>query len=183
MLNYLKTAFEFTKNLSTTGAFSETSPQVVNKISKFVNKNEKQIIIEFGAGHGNITRGILSKMHPESVLYAFEINLDFCDVLSNIKDTRLVVVKQSAENVTDIIQNSESVDCIISSIPFSFLKNEVINMILSKSHNLLKDKSYMTQVLYTPIHLKHYKPHFQNCISSYTLNFPIASVYECQKIK
>ncbi len=181
MLSYLKTAVEFTKNISETGAFSETSKYVVDEISKYVNKNEPQIIIEFGAGHGNITLGILEKMHPNSTLYAFEVNKEFCDVLDNIKDERLKVVNLSAQDVKKVVELENSVACIISSIPFSFIPNEVLDEILSSSHFLLKPKHYMTQVLYSQRHLKYYKKFFQNCSSKTVLNFPLAQIYSCQK--
>jgi phospholipid N-methyltransferase len=181
MLNYLKTAIEFTKNISETGAFTETSKSVVNEISQYVDKEKKQIIIEFGAGHGNITLGILSKMHPNSILYAFETNTEFCSVLSKISDERLRVVNMSAQHIKQIVEIENSVDCIISSIPFTFIPDEVLNEILYSSFYLLKPNNYMTQVLYSQRHIKHYKKFFRNCTSKTVLNFPLAQIYSCQK--
>ena len=175
------TAFAFTKNLRTTGAFYETSIYVVNKISKFVSSNSEQIIIEFGAGHGNITRGILAKMHPNSILFAFEINKDFCEILKNIDDKRLIIINASANEVNKYIKIPNSVDCIISSLPFTFISNIDKEHILSQSHSLLKVGHFMTQVLYSSIHLKYYKIKFINCKSSITINFPPAYIYECEK--
>jgi phospholipid N-methyltransferase len=181
MFNYLKTAFEFTKNLSVTGAFTETSKYVVHEISKYVNKNEPQIIIEFGAGHGNITLGILEKMHKQSILYAFEVNKGFCEVLHTIDDDRLRVVNLSAQEVKKVVEIKNSVDCIISSIPFSFIPNNVLDDILIGSYFLLKPNHYMTQVLYSKMHLKHYQNFFQSCSSKTVLNFPLAQIYTCKK--
>ena len=181
MIKYLKTSVEFTKKLNTTGAFSETSRFVVDNISKFVEKNKKQVIIEYGAGHGNITKGILDKMNEDSVLYAFEIHTDFCKQLEQIKDKRLKIVNLSASEVYQITNVPKSVDCIISSIPFSFIPDEMLQEILSKSHNLLKDNCFMTQVLYSSRHLKHYKKYFGNCTTKVVMNIPPANVYECQK--
>lgn len=180
MIQYLKTAVEFTKKLNTTGAFSETSKYVVENISKFVDKDKKQIIVEYGAGHGNITRGILAKMNIESVLYAFEIHSDFCKRLEQIDDTRLKIVNLSASDVYKVIDIPKSVDCIISSIPFSFIPDEVLSEILSKSQSLLKENCYMTQVLYSARHLKQYEKYFKNCNTKLVMNIPPANVYECQ---
>ena len=181
MIDYLKTAFEFTKKINTTGAFSETSKYVVDNISKYVDNSKKQIIIEYGAGHGNITRGILAKMNENSILYAFEIHSDFCEQLKQINDSRLKIVNLSASEVYQVVNTSESVDCIISSIPFSFIPDDILQEILSKSHNLLKKDCFMTQVLYSSMHLKQYKKHFQKCSTKIVMNIPPANVYECQK--
>ncbi len=180
-MGYLKTSIEFTKKINTTGAFSETSKYVVDNISKFVDKEKKQVIIEYGAGHGNITRGILDKMNANSVLYAFEIHSDFCKELELINDSRLKVVHLSASEVYQIVNKSESVDCIISSIPFSFISDDILQEILSKSHNLLKKNCFMTQVLYSSRHLKQYKKYFQNCSTKIVMNIPPANIYQCQK--
>ena len=167
MLRYLKTAVDFTKNISETGAFSETSGYVVSEITKYIDSNRKQIIVEFGAGHGNITRGILAKMNPNSSLFAFEINKDFCKILDNINDSRLKVVSSSAEDINNIIKGESTVDCIISSIPFSFIPDIVLEEILKKSHSLLKDDHFMTQVLYSARHLRKYKKYFKNLSEEY----------------
>ncbi len=181
MFKSLITAVSFTKNLRTTGAFSETSKFVVNKISKFVLNTHTQIIIEYGAGHGNITRGILSKMHPNSCLYAFEINEQFCETLKEIKDDRLIIINASASDVGKHLLESNSIDCIISSLPFTFITNNDKKQILTESQNLLKKGHYMTQVLYSTIHLKFFSFFFVECMSNIILNFPPAYIYECKK--
>lgn len=181
MFKFLITALAFTKNLRTTGAFYETSKFVVNKISKFVSNNHIQTIIEYGAGHGNITRGILSKMHPHSRLYAFEINKKFCETLREIKDDRLIIINDSACEVDKHLVQSNSVDCIISSLPFTFITNEDKKKILTKSHYLLKKEHYITQVLYSSMHLKFFSFFFTECKSRVVMNFPPAHIYECKK--
>lgn len=182
MIEYLKTVVEFTKKLNTTGAFTETSGFVVNHISKFVDHRKKQVIIEYGAGHGNITKGILAKMNEDSVLYAFEIHSDFCKQLAFIRDPRLRIINLSASDVYQVVDTPESVDCIISSIPFSFIPDKELHKILVNSHNLLKGNCFMTQVLYSTRHLKYYKQYFKNCTAKMVMNIPLANIYECQKI-
>lgn len=181
MFKSLITAVAFTKNLRTTGAFYETSKYVVNKISKFVLNTHAQTIIEYGAGHGNITRGILFKMHPNSRLYAFEINKQFCETLKEIEDDRLIIINASANDVDQHLLESNSVDCIVSSLPFTFITNNDKKQILAKSHNLLKKGHHMTQVLYSSMHLKFFSLFFVECKSNITMNFPPAYIYECRK--
>jgi len=181
MFKSLITALAFTKNLRTTGAFYETSRYVVNKISKFVLNTHAQTIIEYGAGHGNITKGILSKMHPNSQLYAFEINKQFCETLKKIEDDRLIIINASASDVDKHFLEPNSMDCIISSLPFTFITNNDKKQILTKSHNLLKKDHYMTQVLYSSMHLNFFSFFFVACKSKIIMNFPPAYIYECRK--
>lgn len=182
MIDYLKTALAFTKNLRTTGAITETSKWVIRDLTRPVDPNKQQTIVEFGAGHGNITKGVLARMHPASTLYAFEINPAFCEVLREIPDPRLRVICDSAENIDRHVQGSDGIDCIISSIPFTFIPDDTLHQILSTSYDLLKNEAYMMQVLYSNRGLRYYKKHFNKYSTKFALNFPLASIYTCQKV-
>jgi phospholipid N-methyltransferase len=175
----LKTAFEFTKNLKITGALYETSKKVENEISKNVLSDTPQIIVEFGAGHGNITRAILNKMNPNSILYAFELHTEFCDVLTKIEDKRLRVINASAQYVDAYV--TEKVDCIISSIPFSFIPDEVLDDILKKSHLILSDTGTISQVLYSAYHIKKYKKYFSKVSYKILWSIPPEFIYLSKK--
>ena len=181
MKAYFKTALKFTKNIASTGALVETSRWIEKEITSFVDPSRRQVIIEYGAGHGNISRAILAAMHQDSELFAFELNSDFCEVLRRIPDERLKVVNLSAQFVDEVVPEKESVDCIISSIPFSFIPDPILDDILDKSCSLLKDGSYMTQVLFSARHLKLFKKHFSQCSAKLVMNFPPAHVYFAKK--
>ena len=95
MNQYWKTVLAYSKNVATTGALFETSKFVVREMSNLVTPGQPQVIVELGAGHGNITEGILKRMHPDSRLFAFELHKDFCDEIeARIADKRLQVVCQ-----------------------------------------------------------------------------------------
>ena len=175
----IKTALEFTKNLKTTGAVYETSKKGEQALSRFVVDSEEQIVVEFGAGHGNITSVILSRMNPNSKLYAFELNSEFCDVLSNIDDDRLVVINDSAQHLDKHVP--EDIDCIISSIPYTFIPDQVVNEILEKSQEKLKDGGEITQLLYSAYFLKKYKRYFKNVSYKFILNIPPEFIYHGTK--
>ncbi|MEL6718411.1 MAG: rRNA adenine N-6-methyltransferase family protein, partial [Bacteroidota bacterium] len=121
----LKTSIAFTKNFFITGAFKETSRDVEIEICSYLPSEEKQIIVELGMGHGNITREILNRIAPSSVLYAFEINESFCEyVQESILDERLRIINDGAEHIKKYIE--KPIDGIIVSIPFSFLPKEKV---------------------------------------------------------
>lgn len=182
MKEFLKTAFEYTKYLQTTGAVSETSVHVVKEITKHVDQSKKQIIVEYGSGLGNVTKGILNKMHKDSILYAFEVNEEFCQALNSITDERLHIINLSVDQANKGFLKPSFVDCIISTIPFTLISDRRLTKILELSHHILKIDGFIMQVLYSGLHMSKFKKYFQNCKLKVIKNFPIALVYEGQKI-
>lgn len=176
---YLRTALKFTANLSTTGALFQTSKKAVEEVTKHIDTSQKQIIVEYGAGHGNVTQRILDKMHPDSKLYAFEINNDFCKTLSLIKDDRLIIINGSAEKIEDHIK--EPVDCIISTLPFSLIPKNKLTEILENSYEKLKKNGSMSQILYSTFHLNKYRRFFGQVSFASIFGIPIEFVYHCEK--
>lgn len=180
MLQKIKTAVNYTRNIFVTGAIAETNKQVENEICRHISTKDNAVIIEFGMGHGNITKAILSKAGPNAKVYAFEVHKSFCEHASKaIQDDRLTIINDGAENVKKYVQ--EEVDSVISSIPFSFFTEDTKNKILNDSYSLLKDKSYLSQVLLSAFHFNKYKSVFDNCKRLRILNFPIYHIYHCQK--
>ena len=147
MKNTLKTALSFPKHLFTVGAINETKPETVSEMCSNIDINKKINVIEFGMGHGNMTKEILKTISEDSILYSFEINTDFCKhVEKHIKDDRLRVINDSALNFKEYV--SEKVDNFIISIPFTFLKDEgAIELVKSCFNQLQKEGTY-SQVVY-----------------------------------
>lgn len=147
MINSLKTAISFTKNLFTVGAITETKPETVKEICSNLKNNEKLTVVEFGMGHGNMTKHILKSISKESKLISFEINEDFCKhVQKNIKDSRLTVVNDSALNFKNYVNGQ--IDNFIISIPFTFLKDEEAIDLVTSCFDSLKANGTYSQVVY-----------------------------------
>ena len=180
MKKKLKTSFEFTKNLFVTGAFTETSRKVEIEICRYIPKDQDVVVVEFGMGHGNITREILKTISPKSKLYAFEVKKEFCEhVKKNIKDDRLIIIHDGAENMKKHVK--EDVHSVIASIPFSFFSKEKGLGIIQDAYDVLVNKTYYSQVLYTKFNFKKFKAIFQNCEMKKIANFPTEYIYHCQK--
>lgn len=180
MKQKLKTAFAFTKNLFTTGAITETSEKVEKEICRHIPPKENSIVLEFGMGHGNITKSILKHISKTSKVFAFEVNSDFCDyVRKNIKDDRLIIINDSAENIKKHLHSKA--DSIISSIPFTFLSKYQSEKVLRDSYELLEDGSYFSQVLYTKFNIKKFEPVFDLCEVIALKHFPTEYIYHCLK--
>lgn len=147
MIKSLKTSISFVKNLFTVGAFKETKPETVEEICSKIDSTKKLKVVEFGMGHGNMTKQILKRISKDSVVYSFEINSEFCaHVQENIKDPRLKVINDSALNFQKYIL--DEVDNFIISIPFTFLKNEEAEKLVKSCFDLLSKNGFYSQVVY-----------------------------------
>ena len=181
MIKKLKTSIEFTKYLFVTGAITETSKRVEKEICKFIPNGNNKIVVEFGMGHGNITKEILKTISSNSKLYSFEVNKKFCEyVKSEINDDRLIIINDGAENIYKYFDSN--VDSIISSIPFSFFSKEKCDAILNNSYLVLSNRSYYSQVLYTRFNFKKFLPVFDNCQLFKFSYLPTEYIYHCQKL-
>lgn len=180
MKKTLKTSLEFTKNILVTGAFKETSRRVELEITTKLSEAPNQVIVEFGMGHGNITREILKHLHPTSKLFAFEVNEEFCEhVNAEIDDDRLVIVNDGAENLTKHV--GTPVHGFISSIPFTFFSKEMSMTILNTAYNNLADGGFFSQILYSKVHVKKFKQVFDEVKVKTMLNIPLECIYHCRK--
>jgi len=181
MKQKLKTALAFTKNVFTTGALTETSRQVEIEICRHLSTDKSIIVVEFGMGHGNLTREILNTISATSKLYSFEVNKAFCDhVRKNIPDKRLTIINDGAENLTQHL--SEKVQGVIASIPFSFFSEEKGLGIIQTAYDQLDTGCYYSQVLYTKFNFKKFQTIFDDCEIKKLSHFPPEYIYHCQKL-
>jgi len=174
------------KNHKTTGAFSPSTVFLAKRMINTIDFSTARVLVEFGPGNGVITRQILKKMHKDAILICFEVNDAFYQHISKIKDSRLVLVKQSAANVIDYLatMNYQSADCVISSLPLSVLPKEVTTLILKNAKKVLKPKGFFIQYQYTTSFYKDFKQLFGNknvFLAFELLNVPPAFIYKCIK--
>jgi len=179
-MSKLKTAIEFAKNIATVGAFKETSTKVEREICAQLSAEKPLHIVEFGMGHGNITRAILDRISPESTVQSFEINKEFCEhVRQNITDTRLDIINESAEDFKKHV--STSVDYIITSLPFSFFSKEARHKLLTDSYEVLHQGGCYSQILYAKWASKPLKVVFDKVESTAIAGLPPEHVFHCWK--
>ncbi|MEJ6792570.1 MAG: methyltransferase [Lacinutrix sp.] len=181
-INFLK---ESLKNIRTSGTLFPSSRFLVSKLLKGVDFKTAKLIVEFGPGNGIITNNILNSLQPDAKLIIFEINDNFYNALLKIDDNRLVVVKQSADTVIEVIKahNFENADYIISSLPLTNMPKTITTSILNNAYNCLKSKGCFFQYQYSLTYYSNLKETFKGKISlSFeSLNIPPAFIYTCQK--
>jgi len=180
MLQSLKTTLAFTKNLFVTGALYETSKKVEKEICANLPKGDEKVVVEFGMGHGNITKEILKNLSPSSKLYAFEVKEEFCEhVAKEIDDPRLIIVNDGAENLRKHVEGP--VHGFVSSIPFTFFSKELANSILQGSYDALEEGYYFCQILYSKLHYKKFNSIFSSIYLRRFFGLPMEYIYHCQK--
>src|SRR3989338_4598801 len=103
MIKKLHFFLEYLKNPKQIGAVASSSKFLIKSIIDEIDFHKSHCIVELGAGQGNITKVLLRKLPKKSKLLAFEINKKFVKDLRKIKDKRLVVVENSAENLEKYI--------------------------------------------------------------------------------
>ena len=120
-----------------------TTKNMVKRIIAKIDFDNAGIIVQYGAGNGTITKMLLENMKPKSILFVFETNKSMIDELLQINDKRLIIVNGGAEHANIILKNRykiESVDFVVSTIPFTFIDRRKRRRIINRTHSLLNKK-------------------------------------------
>lgn len=172
-------ALSYIRNIRTTGAVYESSRFVTRRITDEITINKPQIVVELGGGSGNITESILLKLHPDSVLYCFEIEPHFYNQLEKITDPRFHLIKGSAADVTSYF-DVFSVDVIISGLPLSLFGQPDRDQLLLDCYRVLKKGGVFRQFLYSSQN-KYFDSIFDKLETRFAINLPPAILYSCYK--
>lgn len=167
------------KNLKTVGTITRSSGFLCRELIRHVDFTNAGVLVELGAGDGVITHYILDSMSPDTKLFAFEVNEEFCKKLRSIGDPRLIVVEDSAEHLFEHLAEHgiEKVDSIISAIPFVVIPPDVTHDILESCKRVLKHGGKFIQVHYSLIKKKMYEKVFGNVrVDFVPFNLPPAFV-------
>lgn len=178
-VNFLK---ESLKNLKTVGTFTRSSSFLSKEMVKPVEFSKAKVIVELGAGDGAITEHILDGMSKDAKLYAFEVNPIFCKKLEDLGDPRLVVLQEDVAELTEIMKREghESVDYVISAIPFVAFPKEDTVKIVKQVKSLIGSAGAFIQVHYSLVLKKMYKKLFPKVDLNFVLvNIPPAWVFVC----
>jgi len=173
---------EFLKEGKNIGSITPSSKFLVKKMVEPIDFLNVKCIVEFGSGTGNITLELLKKMPDDALLLAFEINNEFCETLQKIKDPRLKIISDTAENLEDYLaqNNIQKVDYIVSSLPFTMIPNSIVRNILRVVTKVLKPGGAFIQYQYSLNAYKKLKDKFKKVYLTFTpINIPPAFVFTC----
>lgn len=176
---------ESIKNLRTTGTIARSSKYLCQAMIEPINFAEAKCLVELGAGDGVITEYILENMRPDARLLAFEVNEVFCEKLRDIKDKRLVVIKDSAEYIGKYLKQHDCAfaDYIVSAIPFVMLPDDLAVTIVEQAKKHLRMSGLFIQFHYSLMVKKMYLKIFEEVSVKFEpRNIPPAFILICKKI-
>lgn len=176
---------EAVKNYKTSGTVVPSSKYLANKMLNGIDFSTAKVIVELGPGDGAITKSILKKIQPQTTLVCFEINDGFFEELEKIQHNQIVLLKVSAENITEELNKLgfKEADYIVSSLPLTIIPKTISHTILKNSYSVLKNKGLFIQYQYSLTYYKKLKKVFGENIKLdfEPLNFPPAFIYKCTK--
>lgn len=168
-------ARNFLKYPAMLGSVIPSSRFLVNDLLNQIDWDRARVLVEYGPGVGTITREMLKRMSHEATLVVIETNHEFVDFLGDtLRDPRLRVIHGSAVDVRRILAEHglAPADCIISSIPYSFMSDSLRRQILTESRHALKQRGSMLVFQYTRTIL----PYLQSCFSSVRQGFQMFNI-------
>ncbi|MHB8580837.1 MAG: class I SAM-dependent methyltransferase [Ignavibacteriaceae bacterium] len=173
------------------GSIAPDSSTCINSLVNSIPFDSAELILEYGAGSGAVTGEILKRKVPESTFISFEKNQSFYNLLQkNVKGKNVFIVNEDVFNSRNILLlrfglQGGSVDCIISTLPWSSLKFE--ELLRKEVLPLLKEGGIFIQYMHTLSILKGImlRPILKKYFNQINLKFvffniPPALVYTCQ---
>lgn len=119
-------------------------------------------VIELGPGTGAVTVELLKRMAEDGKLTAIEAQKSFSPILQNLKDPRLELRIGDVRDVLPALAGtaSESVDAVVSGIPFSFLAPDVREALLVTVRGLIRRNGHFIVYQTSPALVPALKRHF-----------------------
>lgn len=180
-MNAFQMMLEAMKNIKTVGTITFSSQFLMRKMVAPIDYNKAMCIVEFGAGNGVITKGILERMRPDAKLISFEVNQHFIDYMKkNIQDDRLILVNDSAERLPHYLKKHgfDHADHIISALPLVIFPETLVVGIFHAIIQCLRPQGLFIQLSYKPTTYKLYEKYIRKGKTIFTLlNIPPAFVF------
>jgi phospholipid N-methyltransferase len=162
------------------GSVWPTSRWAVRDLLDMGDLSRARTLVEFGVGTGVYTKEVLKRLHPEATFLAFEIDPDLASAVgARLKDPRLRVINDSAENVADYLEGAKA-DYIISSVPFTSLPADMRRSLLEAAQRALAPDGQMLILQYSTAVLTYLQSTFPKIRRRFSpLNVPPAFLFAC----
>ncbi|MBL0870644.1 MAG: methyltransferase domain-containing protein [Phycisphaerales bacterium] len=188
---------EFIRKPSQVGAVAPSGKALARRMLKDVDFNTASVIVEFGPGTGAFTREILSRLQPRTRFVAIELSELFADRL-HAKFPTLNLHRGSVTEVASAVKAlgvehpTESVDAIISGLPWASFSESLQRSILDATLPVLKPAGVLITFGYAvstimPASKRFTRKLLPEYFASVTrsrsvwMNFPPAFVLTCRK--
>ena len=165
------------------GAVWPTSRRAVNDLLDMTNLGAAALVVEFGAGTGVYTEGVLRRIGPEARLLSYEVDGRMAAAVSRrLPDNRLEMIHTSAENVGTRLENlGRKADAVVSSLPFSTLPAPARANLLDAARDALAPGGVFLVLQYSKTVLPELEQRFPKIRRRFSpLNVPPAFLYACE---
>jgi phospholipid N-methyltransferase len=163
------------------GAVWPTSRRAVDDLLDMAELSRARTVVEFGAGTGVYTEGILRRLPRDGRLLSFEVDGALAAAVSErFPDPRLAVIHASAERVAEYL-GGDRADVVVSSVPFTTLSESVRRRILLAARDVLKPGGTLLVLQYSGFvrpELERLFPTVRRRFSP--LNLPPAVLFACE---
>jgi phospholipid N-methyltransferase len=171
------------RNPRTVGAVWPTSRRAVDDLLDMGALGSAEVAVEFGAGTGVYTAGILRRLPPGSRLLAYEVDGSLAAAVARrLSDRRLEVVNASAERVGEHLEAlGRKADVVVSSLPFSTLPESLRHDLLDAAREALAPGGVFLVLQYSRTVLPELERRFPKIRHRFSpLNVPPAFLFACE---
>lgn len=133
------------------GAFTVSTRFVAKKVAEEIKPDHK-FIVEFGAGNGIITKGLLKKIPADGRIAAIELNKEFMPYLARINDKRLTVISGDALKISRDFSRLgfPKIDAVISGMPLSLFEKRNREELIRNTARGIRNGGVFIVYQYTP---------------------------------
>lgn len=171
------------KHPRTVGAVWPTSRRAVEDLLDMGALDRAGVAVEFGAGTGVYTEGILRRLPPEARLISYEVDGALAAAVARrLPDRRLEVVNASAEKVGGHLEAlGRGADVVVSSLPFSTLPEPLRHDLLDAARDALAPGGHFLVLQYSKTVLPELERRFPKIRHRFSpLNVPPAFLFACE---
>ena len=183
---------QFIRKPAAIGSLIPSSPYLAEVMIEQAGLEDADAVLEYGPGTGAFTGHILRALRPQSKFAAIEINPRFAAIFRS-KYPSVSLFEDSVANVRAICDSMqiESVDCIVSGLPWALFDESLQIELLNEMMRVLKPSGRFVTFGYvqslalpgTKRLLNLLPNYFRNVSRSplVWLNLPPAFVYRCRR--
>ncbi|NRH20468.1 methyltransferase [Candidatus Gracilibacteria bacterium] len=136
-----------------------SSPYLVRRLVSLADISDAHIIVELGAGEGQVTGHILEKKSKNTRLIVIENDHNKFLELSQKYGEQCEIHEISAAHIDSIVDKN-SVDVIISTLPLGSISHPGVGHILAAAEGILKKGGKFIQYQYVMANKKDVKKYF-----------------------
>lgn len=131
------------------GAFAASSKHLANAVTNAAGVPDANVVVEFGAGTGTITRVLCTRLRQDATFFALEINPDFVKMCRNCLPG-VEIIEGSAENTLRYLQEHGKSECdsIVSGLPWAAFEELLQDRLLDATVDALRPGGKLATYMY-----------------------------------